>query len=129
MRSIVSAVFTSVDEADMAAGRLVENGVRVYKRRVENKRKNVNEDEPLAGISTEREAFSLGSANVITGSFPISFAFPKAHSTQEYIYRKNPDAYDCCPRLVVETDTESVPAAKRIIRNSRGSDIRCRDKT
>ncbi len=124
MRSIVSAEFDGIDDAELAAGRVAGQGIQIYKRRIEGSRKHVDEDEPLAGIDSYDEAESLGADSVILGSYPISFAAPDRYDSPEFFYGRKPDVYDKNPRLVLVTDAESVAAVRRILRNAHGREIR-----
>jgi hypothetical protein len=124
LRSIISAVFNEVDDAEFAAKRVSESGIKIYKRRIEGTRKYVDEDEPLKDIFSDKEAFSLGAGSVILGSFPSSFAFSKKIHAPDYVYSAKTDIYNSSPRLIIETDSESANAVRRILRNSHGRHIK-----
>lgn len=124
MKSIISAVFDEIDDADLAAKRVSDLGIKIYKRRIEGAKKHVDKDDPLKGISSNQEAFSLGSGSVILGSFPNSFVFSEKIRAPEHVYNANTDVYNASPRLIIETDLESAGDVRKIFRNSHGRNIK-----
>ena len=116
MRSIISAVFNEVDDAEFAAKRVSESGIKIYKRRIEGTRKYVDEDEPLKDIFSDKEAFSLGAGSVILGSFPSSFAFSKKIHAPDYVYSAK-RTYTTAARAIMKR-TQRRKRGQRILRNS-----------